>query len=104
MSIEQPPASYPFMEGSVRANAPAESGVYILFSTPGFTWEIIYVGDADDVQKRLLEHLDGDNPCITQRGPTAFITERVDREHRQDRRDSLIGEYDPRCNRSTPAR
>jgi GIY-YIG catalytic domain len=98
MSFDKPPASNPFMEYWVKTNAPSESGVYILFSTPGFTWEIIYVGDADDIQKRLLDHLGGDNPCITERQPTAFICERVEAARRRARRDELIGEYSPTCN------
>jgi predicted GIY-YIG superfamily endonuclease len=98
MSFEKPPASYPFMDGFIRANAPSASGIYILFSTPGFTWEVIYVGDSDNVQARLLEHLNGDNACISERGPTAFICEQHDAERRQARRDELIGEYNPTCN------
>ena len=98
MSFDKPPASYPFIDYRVKANAPSSSGVYILFSTPGFTWEVIYVGDADNVRERLLEHLRGDNPCITEKGPTAFISEQVDADHRAARRDELIGEYSPTCN------
>jgi hypothetical protein len=97
MSFDKPPASYPFMEYWVRANAPSASGVYILFSTPGFTWEVIYVGEAEDVQKSLLQHLEGDNACIVDRRPTSFIAERVDAERRRARCDELIGEYSPTC-------
>ena len=98
MSFEKPPASSPFMEGFIKANAPAESGVYILFSTPGFTWEVIYVGEADNVRQSLLDHLNGDNACINERSPTSFICEKVAAEGRRMRRDELIGEYNPTCN------
>ena len=99
MGFNRPPASYPFMEGWVKANAPASSGIYVLFSTPGFTWEVIYVGDSDNVRERLLEHLRGDNPCIAEKNPTSFIAEEVPAERRAERRDILIGEYDPLCNK-----
>jgi hypothetical protein len=95
MGFDNPPVKYPFMEPFVKLNAPSVSGVYILFSTPGLTWEVIYVGDADDVKGRLLDYLRGDIPCITERGPTAFICEQVDAEKRAARRDQLIGEYTP---------
>ena len=87
------------MENWVKTQAPSSSGVYILFSTPGFTWEVIYVGEAEDIQKRLLDHLRGDNPCIAKRQPTAFICEVADADHRTARRNELIGEYDPTCNK-----
>jgi len=57
------------------------------------------VGEAEDIQKRLLEHIRGDNPCITERQPTAFIFELADADHRVARRNELIGEYDPTCNK-----
>ena len=86
------------MEYWAKTNAPSASGDYILCSTPGFTWEVIYVGDADDIKKKLLDHLNGDIPCITQTSPTAFMFELADAARRTERRDELIGEYSPTCN------
>jgi hypothetical protein len=91
------PNRYAYTELCVEKHCPAASGVYVLYSTGGFTWEVIYVGEAEDVQKSLLQHLEGDNACIVDRRPTSFIAERVDAERRRARCDELIGEYSPTC-------
>ena len=98
MSFEKPPASYPFMEYWVMKKAPTASGIYVLFSTPGFTWEVIYVGASDNIQQSLLGHIEGDIPCIVERQPTSFLFELADPGNRLIRRDSVIGDYGSTCN------
>ena len=51
-------SKYRFQRESILLNAPESSGVYGLFSA---LW--IYIGEAENLRARLLEHLDGENPC-----------------------------------------
>jgi hypothetical protein len=66
-------------------------GVYGLFRQ-GLA---VYVGKGD-IRQRLLDHLDGDNSCITSQAPTHFlieVTSDMDARERQ-----LILELQPFCN------
>jgi excinuclease UvrABC nuclease subunit len=86
-----------YSEDCVAKHCPAASGVYVLYSTGGFTWEVIYVGEAENIRDSLLGHLRGDNPCIAQQQPMAFMYELVGTESRAVRRKELISQYDPTC-------
>jgi excinuclease UvrABC nuclease subunit len=85
---------FPDNYASIVANAPAQSGVYALFK-PG-VW--IYVGESGDIRARLLQHLNGDNPCITQNAPTGFQFELVAANQRVARQNQLILALKPICN------
>ena len=87
------PNSYPFNQQGVM-QAPARSGVYALYTSQ--QW--IYVGESNDIQRRLLEHLRGDNPCITRSRPTSFSYELCDENQRVARQNQLIVELRPTCN------
>ena len=52
---------------SIMLNAPEGSGVYGLFSA---LW--IYIGEAENMRERLLEHLSGNNSCTTHYQPSGF--------------------------------
>ena len=79
---------------SIRANAPALSGVYAIFNAQ----EWIYVGESNDIQRRLLEHFNGDNICITTHRPTGFQFELCDAPVRMRRQAELIAQLHPTCN------
>jgi len=81
-----------FNRSEVESLKSGQSGVYGLYR-PG-QW--IYVGKGD-IRQRLLDHLNGDNACITRLRPTnwqAAVTANMDEKERQ-----LIAELDPVCNR-----
>jgi len=80
---------------SIVANAPAQSGVYALFKSGDW----IYVGESGEIQARLLQHFNRDNPCITQHAPTGFQFELVAGEaQRKARQNQLILALKPLCN------
>jgi len=80
---------------SIVANAPNLSGVYALFTPQAW----IYIGESGDIQTRLLQHLNGDNPCITRNAPTGSQFELVPPAQRVARQNQLIATLDPICNR-----
>ena len=56
----------------------------------------IYVGKGD-IKERLIDHLGGDNACITQHAPTHWLDVVADDYNELEKQ--LIREYDPICNR-----
>src|SRR5260370_2702467 len=58
---------YLFQRESILQNAPECSGVYGLFNA---FW--IYIGEAENLRARILEHLAGDNPSIAPFQPSGF--------------------------------
>lgn len=69
-------------------------GVYGLRRISDVAW--VYVGKGD-IRARLLDHLNGDNPCITRERPTHFYAEPTNSAHARER--ELTLELDPICNR-----
>lgn len=87
---EQSPRA--FTRAKVEALRPGQNGCYGLFRAN----EWIYVGKGD-IRQRLLDHLNGDNSCITMRRPTFWVdavTENYDELEKQ-----LIRELSPSCNK-----
>ena len=76
--------------------APFAAGVYGLYTTA--QW--VYVGESEDIRRRLTEHLNSDNPCITLAQPTHHIYELVSggQQARRQREAQLIAELSPTCN------
>lgn len=68
-------------------------GVYGLFKQGHW----IYVGKGD-IRKRLLSHLNGDNPCITGSGVTHWVAELWTDPQMSTREKVLIAELNPLCN------
>lgn len=57
----------------------------------------IYVGKSDDIRARMLDHINGDNPCISRSGATHFVLE-VTLGDPSARERQLILECSPSCN------
>lgn len=95
MSIAAGVNGFVWSEQSIRTNAPASSGVYAIYNSG---W--LYVGETNDLQRRLLEHFDGDNPRITRAAPSGFIFEVCDQFARMRRQAALIAELSPSCNQT----
>lgn len=80
---------------SVRANAPAASGIYGVSNAR----EWIFIGATDNIQASLLNDLQQGDSALLKRGPTGFVFELCDVARRLARQDRLILEYAPVCNR-----
>ena len=81
-----------FTRANVEAITPGQMGCYGLF-IQGRAW--VYVGKGD-IRKRLLDHLNGDNPCITRNRPTHYVTVVSDDMDALEK--VLILELRPSCN------
>ncbi len=80
---------------SVRANAPAASGIYGVSNAR----EWIYIGETDNIQASLLNDLEQRGSSLLNRRPTGFVFELCDPAGRLARQDRLVLEYEPICNR-----
>ena len=79
---------------AVRRYAPSASGVYGISNAQ----EWIYIGETDDIQSALLDHLGQSETPLMKRQPTGFVFEICDRTSRWSRQDRLVSEYAPHCN------
>ena len=84
-----------FSSLSVRAHAPVASGVYGISNS--HKW--IYIGETDNIQERLLEHLSEIGTGIKAHVPTGFTYEMCGWQVRTGRHGRLVREYNPICNR-----
>ncbi len=92
MAIGLGQPGFDFSQEGISTNAPHASGVYAIYNGG---W--IYVGESQDIQRRLLEHLN--DVCIMQSMPTGFTYELVANEdERLARRNELIAQFGPACN------
>ncbi|MHC4660353.1 MAG: GIY-YIG nuclease family protein [Planctomycetota bacterium] len=96
---------YFYSEGNVRKYAPVSGGVYRLIHRSGDNYYVYYVGQANNLERRLLEHLQSSEPngCIKRHQkdytcyfrfievPSASERDRIEEEQ--------IREYNPDCNR-----
>ncbi len=89
--------SFSYDAQSILANAPNASGVYAIWGT-GDTSATVYVGESNDVARRLLEHRNDQGTCINNANPTTWGVELVDSNQRVARQNTLIGELKPSCN------
>ncbi len=96
MAIGEAKSSYDWNYHSIVNNAPPNSGVYAIFNTA----VCIYVGESEDIQARLAQHLKGDTR-ITRNAPTGFQFELVPAAQRVTRQNQLIAALNPVCNRKT---
>jgi len=73
-------------------------GVYGLLDSGG---GVIYVGQTNDLKRRMSEHQSDDDHCIHPRGVKSVIVEVIASEReRLAREQELIHEYDPPCNQA----
>jgi hypothetical protein len=84
-----------FTNTSIYRDAPAVSGVYGISNAR----EWIYVGETDNIQARLMEHLQEDSTLLTDRQPTGFAYETCPPYSRIARQSRLVQELEPVCNR-----
>ena len=75
---------------SIMQNAPEASGIYGLFNA---LW--IFVGEADNIRARLLQHLSEDDPSIRAYQPSGFAFELVPSQRRHQRMHEAIREVEP---------
>lgn len=83
-----------FTKSDVKRLRSNQNGVYGILSNGNW----IYIGKAEDIRKRLLDHLSGDNPCILRENPTHYVGE-VFSGDASEREKELILELDPLCNK-----
>jgi excinuclease UvrABC nuclease subunit len=96
MSIEPGETAFAFDSRGIDGNAPAASGVYVLCDPNGY---YVYVGQSENVQQRLREHLNDPRDCAKAHGATLFAVELYeDEDERIRRRKELISNYAPVCN------
>ena len=85
---------YAFEQQPITLNAPTSSGVYGIYRQN--VW--IHVGESNDIQRRLAEHLTTAGTCILRHTPTGFTYELVAGEReRKIRQNQLILELKPVC-------
>ncbi len=89
----------PLTAGAIHTYAPALSGVYGISNSR----EWIYIGQAENIQDMLLTHLRDSSASLMKLEPTGFVFEVCDRTRRLARQDRLVLEYEPTCNRRSPA-
>jgi hypothetical protein len=95
MPFDQP-TPRPLRQVTINDFAPTASGVYGLSNAR----EWIYIGETDNIQGALMDHLrDSDEPAMRMH-PTGFVFEVCDRARRPARQDRLVLEYEPACNRN----
>jgi len=95
MAIGRKGASHRWTGERIIRRAPQASGVYAMFNNDGW----IYVGEAGNIRARLLAHFDAPSACIKGRAPMGFQFELVPSKKRVARKNKLIGEFKPVCNR-----
>lgn len=86
----------PFNRLSVFPLREEQLGVYGIFNQFG---RCLYIGKGE-IRKRLLEHLDGDIPCIIHSLPKFFYAESCPNDM-DEREKMLIKEFNPICNKRT---
>ncbi len=86
---------HPFTAEGVQSYAPVAPGVYGISNAR----EWIYVGQADDIQRTLLTHLQDAGTALMKHQPAGFVFEICQGANRTARQDRLVFEYEPACNR-----
>ncbi|MFC1977026.1 hypothetical protein ACFLWS_02000 [Chloroflexota bacterium] len=86
----------PYTKESILTLNLNQNGVYGIFSYSS----AVYIGSGD-LRERLLAHISGDNPCITQNHPKEWTGE-VFSGDPTPREEELIREYNPICNQRIP--
>ena len=96
---------YSYTEKNVKAHAPNKAGVYRLIYQKGDKYHPFYVGQSDDLKRRLLEHLSASeqNACIKRHLREYSCFFRFLEVSTQSERDRIekeeIAKFDPPCNK-----
>mgnify|MGYP002641627872 CR=1 FL=1 len=88
-------SNYAFTSGSINVSAPEQSGVYAIFNSE--RW--LYVGESNNIRRRLLEHFNENGTCLKRNAPTGFTCELQPAWSRVNRQNDLIVQLRPTCNR-----
>lgn len=84
-----------FSAPSIQRNAPPRAGLYGISNAR----EWIFIGETENIQHSLLNHLQEGPAALMDRGATGFVFELCTVAARPHRHDRLVFEYDPVCNR-----
>jgi excinuclease UvrABC nuclease subunit len=95
-----------FNEAEVKRLGPTSGGVYALWYKTG-RWGCYYVGKADNVQKRLLEHLSDkeENPCIKKKRGSKCVFDWMlilTENEKSGAEKYLYDKLQPECNETDP--
>jgi hypothetical protein len=98
-----------YTQSNVQAYAPLQGGVYIL-ARPGSEGKLyaFYVGQADNLDSRLKDHLlpQEENECIRKKvavGDARFFFAKVEGQRDRDGAErALYDHYGPECNKIAP--
>lgn len=96
---------YPYTEENIKKYAPPTGGVYRLSYKKNGSYYVFYIGQSNNLERRLLEHLGPSetDSCIKRhlRDYDCFFRfieiSSLDERNRVER--NQIDEYDPPCNR-----
>ena len=91
MAFSQQPIR-PFTEQDILSLTPGQMGCYGIFREG--VW--VYIGSGD-IRERMLSHVRGDNPCITNQNPTSWVGEVTLNYIAREKQ--LILECNPVCNK-----
>ena len=90
----------PLTAEGIQTYAPVTSGVYGISNAR----EWIYIGETNNIQGALLDHIRDRKAELMTRQPKGFVFELCDGERRLTRQSRLVEEYEPACNRRSPSR
>jgi excinuclease UvrABC nuclease subunit len=83
--------AYSFNEDWIEAE-----GVYGIMNPQ---WQMIYIGETDNLRKRMREHVYDKAHCINKHNPSLVLVEfTISESTRKNRASQLIAEYNPPCN------
>jgi excinuclease UvrABC nuclease subunit len=88
-----------FSEAGISSIKAGQTGVYGIYNSS----EWIYIGQAEDLRDRLLEHVRGksdQSSCMLKHNPTSWVGQIVDKSQLDSLESSLIAEYSPACNKT----
>lgn len=88
-------ASIVFNSATIQRVAPAQSGVYGLSNAR--QW--VYIAESDNIRESLLQHLSETDTVLSNHKPSGFTFELCDGSNRAARRERLVQELSPICNR-----
>ena len=94
MAIGSGQNGFVFTQQSITHNVPPSSGVYALYNDR--LW--VYIGESNDIQCRLLEHLQNPEMCVRAVAPKALLFELLPEAQRVARQNVLIAQLGPVCN------
>jgi len=94
MAIGSGQSGFIFNQQGITQNVPPSSGVYALYND--LLW--VYIGESNDIQRRLRDHLQNPEMCVRATAPTAFLFELSPEAQRVARQQVLIARLGPVCN------